>query len=319
MKKIIFFFFLFFIFSKSAFSHEYDKPCSADWFQYVEDYPSEIYGTDTEFIVDEQRFPHPNFGSSKFCYFLGFVEISATAEAVASDTFTYYHSWFITWDLIEPNFVEEPDFDCLFENMLFYLVDYFDDKVFEHEQCISDASAWNTSIDEVCWFVNPFFFHESKRLAFYCTVKPVQSSLELSQKTLKKTNDLISESNSKLGLIAGGTAAQTGLLNDILNSFRSFLTKTAGLFGTGDFAGNSEEDNSFIDFFNRDSSRNVAAIQPLVFSSSSSCPAPISVSFFGRSSNFSYQPTCDFATRIRPIVVNAARVAAAWILIGAAL
>lgn len=160
-----------------------------------------------------------------------------------------------------------------------------------------------------------YYFDKDYYLAF-C---PIEANfIYLSQKTLIKTNDLISESNSKFGLISGGTAAQTGLLSEILNTFRSLLTKTAGLFGTGDFAGNSEEDNSFIDFINRDSSRNVAAIQPLV-SSSGSCPSPVSVSFFGRSSEFSYQPTCDFATRIRPIVVNAARVAAAWILIGAAL
>jgi hypothetical protein len=180
--------------------------------------------------------------------------------------------------------------------------------------CVADCADLQMDLEECsCPYVGTQISS-----AFYVCEMPPPAFLSLSQKTLIKTNDLISESNSKLGLISGGTAAQTGLLSDILNTFRSLLTKTAGLFGTGDFAGNSEEDNSFIDFVNRDSSLDVTQIQPLV-SSSGSCPASVSVSFFGRSSEFSYQPTCDFATRIRPIVVNAARVAAAWILMGAAL
>jgi hypothetical protein len=50
---------------------------------------------------------------------------------------------------------------------------------------------------------------------------------------------------------------------------------------------------------------------------SGSCPAPAQASFLGRPLSFSYAPTCQFLTGVRPVVIASAWLAAALIVIGA--
>ena len=59
-------------------------------------------------------------------------------------------------------------------------------------------------------------------------------------------------------------------------------------------------------------------IRPYGGSSAGSCPAPRQVSFFGRPFSISYQPICDFATMIRPLIIGLAYLSAALIFVGAA-
>lgn len=59
-------------------------------------------------------------------------------------------------------------------------------------------------------------------------------------------------------------------------------------------------------------------IRPYGSASAGSCPAPRQVSFFGRPFAISYQPICDFATMIRPLIIGLAYLSAALIFIGAA-
>lgn len=59
-------------------------------------------------------------------------------------------------------------------------------------------------------------------------------------------------------------------------------------------------------------------IGPYGSASAGSCPAPRQVSFFGRPLSISYQPICDFATMIRPLIIGLAYLSAALIFIGAA-
>lgn len=59
-------------------------------------------------------------------------------------------------------------------------------------------------------------------------------------------------------------------------------------------------------------------IRPYGGASAGSCPAPRQVSFFGRPLSISYQPICDFATMIRPLIIGLAYLSAALIFVGAA-
>ncbi|MDO5055939.1 MAG: virulence factor TspB C-terminal domain-related protein [Lautropia sp.] len=58
--------------------------------------------------------------------------------------------------------------------------------------------------------------------------------------------------------------------------------------------------------------------RPYGNASAGSCPAPRRASFFGRPLDISYQPICDFATMIRPLIIAFAYFAAALIFVGAA-
>ena len=60
------------------------------------------------------------------------------------------------------------------------------------------------------------------------------------------------------------------------------------------------------------------SFQPYGSSRGGSCPAPRQASFFGRSLTISYQPICDFATMIRPLIIALAYFSAALIFVGAA-
>jgi hypothetical protein len=63
--------------------------------------------------------------------------------------------------------------------------------------------------------------------------------------------------------------------------------------------------------------RDVGLLTPeTVSGGAGSCPAPIEVSAVGQTLSFSYQPVCDLATGIRPIVLILGWIAAGMLLFG---
>lgn len=132
-----------------------------------------------------------------------------------------------------------------------------------------------------------------------------------SQKTLAKTNDLISESNSKLGAISGGTAANTGLLKEISGTLKAI----AGQGAPG--SGSEEHDCSL---FPNDEScidkKSISTLSPSI-SSSGSCPAPESFSVLSGNYEFSYEPVCNFLDSIRGLVVAMGALSALLIVVTA--
>ena len=139
--------------------------------------------------------------------------------------------------------------------------------------------------------------------ALYC---PPASSA--SEQTAIKENDLISESNSKLGSVASSNSANTDLLNKIKNSLTALLSKNSAVFGVDSNASNEPIPLT--------SEISLSSISPLM-SKSGSCPADISISVMNSTHHLSYQPLCDFANKLHPLVIAAARVSAAWLVIGA--
>ncbi|MDD2864676.1 MAG: virulence factor TspB C-terminal domain-related protein [Methylococcales bacterium] len=130
-----------------------------------------------------------------------------------------------------------------------------------------------------------------------------------SEETAKKRNELLSQSNSNLGSIAGSNSAATELLKKIKDALLSLNSANFGIFGTN--ADSSEYESTL-----SDSNINVSSISPFM-SEIGSCPKGISISVMNSTHYLSYQPLCDFAQNLRPLVVAAARVAAAWLVIGA--
>lgn len=173
-------------------------------------------------------------------------------------------------------------------------------------------------------------------------VKPNSTNFSISEKTLQTTNALISESNSKLGSIATSNAINSNLLSQISQGISnlSFNSSTSSGSSTGSGSGTNTDSTTVAETcfgievvgscsnlgfdisgdFSLDSiSFDVSSISPnsALANSQSSCPSDYSFSAFNRSYSISYLPLCDLATRLRSIVIPAARVAAAWIVIGA--
>jgi hypothetical protein len=169
-------------------------------------------------------------------------------------------------------------------------------------------------------------------------VKPNSTNLSISEKTLQTTNALISESNSKLGSIANTNAINSNLLSQISQSISNLFSRSGS--GSGSGTGTGTDSTTAVetcfgidvvggcsnlgfdvsgDFSLDSTSFDVSSISPnpALSKSQSSCPLDYSFSAFNRSYSISYLPFCNFATRLRSIVIPAARVAAAWIVIGA--
>lgn len=178
-----------------------------------------------------------------------------------------------------------------------------------------------------------------------------------SQKTLAKTNDLISESNSKLGAISGGTVANTGLLREISSTLKNIASQgeskdcppsevsapscpsgqVAGYFN-GQFTcvSNSgisctgDECRSVIvskcGVSNSNNSDNDSIVSTTsksvsfsknISGSNTSCPSPETFSILSGNYEFSYEPVCNFLDSIRGLVVAMGALSALLIVVTA--
>lgn len=62
--------------------------------------------------------------------------------------------------------------------------------------------------------------------------------------------------------------------------------------------------------------REIGLITPIVLGNGGECPAPLSASFLGQQLQISFDPLCQFANSLRPVVLVLAWLAAGWIFIG---
>ena len=150
---------------------------------------------------------------------------------------------------------------------------------------------------------------------------PAPAKLQKSEQTAIKTNSLIAESNSKVGLVASVNTTNTNLLALIYSKLDSIFKTGQGLaiskkkppVEKSPFFDSTSTDSSVIN----DLSQNETDVRVSIDSSkNSACPAPISFNAFNQSQSISYQPLCNFATRSRSMVIAAARVASACIIMG---
>jgi hypothetical protein len=128
-----------------------------------------------------------------------------------------------------------------------------------------------------------------------------------SQKTAVKTNDLISESNSKLGSVASSNATNTGLLSSILGTLQGIASQ--GSVGAG--AGGSSD--GFEPIVTNDKS--VGSIY--VSSSFGICPTPESFTVLNNNYELSYQFLCDMAQSMRGFVVALGALSAVTLVVTA--
>jgi hypothetical protein len=137
-----------------------------------------------------------------------------------------------------------------------------------------------------------------------------------SQETAAKTNDLLSETNSKLGSISGSSAATTGLLGQILGTLRGIASQ--GTVGTGgDTGGGGDGGDGTGGTGDGVTTTDKSVSFSKSFGSSGSCPVPESFSVLGGSYSFSYQPLCDLATSMRGIVISIGAFSALLIVVTA--
>jgi hypothetical protein len=122
-----------------------------------------------------------------------------------------------------------------------------------------------------------------------------------SQETAVKTNDLISESNSKLGSIASSNATNTGLLSGILVTLQGIASQ--GSVGAG---------SSDSIFTNDESVQNI-----YVSSSFGMCPSPESFTVLNNNYELSYQFLCDMAQSMRGFVVALGALSAVTLVVTA--
>jgi hypothetical protein len=156
-----------------------------------------------------------------------------------------------------------------------------------------------------------------KQIAFCPATSPPQKS----QQTAIKTNQLIAETNSKLGSLASSNATNASFLASIFSKLDAIfktgqglaISKKKSLFEKSPFFDSTSTDASVIN----DLSQTETDVRVSIESSKNSvCPAPISFNAFNQSQSISYQPLCNFATRGRSMVIAAARVASACIVLG---
>lgn len=162
-----------------------------------------------------------------------------------------------------------------------------------------------------------------------------------SQKTAAKTNDLLSESNSKLGSIASSNANNSGLLGQILGTLRGIASQgTAGTgtgtgsggtggtgstgTGTGSGSGSggstgggtgSSGDGTGASEGVTTSTKQISSVS--ASNSSGICPTPESFSIAGQSYSFSYESLCNMAESMRGIVIAIGAFSALMIVVTA--
>lgn len=316
MRKIVFLVFL--SFSTSVFSvpfysslyfHEdlnWDQPVSLGLTSLS--YLDSLVGTYTHCtlvikVAGEVTFTDPRLGlDDKSCFIAGWSLINGFhSEYESANPYTldsYYIGNTITPDTppICPSHLTSAPYPVVTYN--------FSEQYAFHSICVSDCSNSGMSPDKCgCPIAASFSFINF----YFCRGYPL-SSHSVSEQTAKKENDLISESNSKLGSVASSNSANTDLLNKIKNSLSALLSKTYAVFGVDSNASNEPIPLT--------SEISLSGITPLM-SKSGSCPADISISVMNSVHHLSYQPLCDFANKLHPLVIAAARVSAAWLVIGA--
>lgn len=62
--------------------------------------------------------------------------------------------------------------------------------------------------------------------------------------------------------------------------------------------------------------RNVSLISPVTVGNAGSCPAPLTASFMGQTVEFKFDPLCQFANTLRPLVLSLAWLGAGFIFVG---
>jgi hypothetical protein len=243
------------------------------------------------------------------CSFVSFASSNITYTESSSEENYRYYTMFATYS------VPSPVPTCLDNSspLIYESYYYYDDYLEYHHGCVSDAYDL-----EACAYYYSAIVHHKITYSFFCP----DSSLALSssQETKIKENDLISESNSKLGSIASSNSTNTDLLNKIKNSLSALLSTNFAVFGTGAASSNplNKDDVNSPEYAPTpiSSEKDLSDISPLM-SKSGSCPADISISVMNSNHHLSYQPLCDFADKLHPLVIAAARVSAAWLVIGA--
>ena len=172
-----------------------------------------------------------------------------------------------------------------------------------------------------------------------------------SQETAIKSNDLLSEANSKLGAIAGTNSANTGLLGQILGTLKGIASQgknpvecdpdhlsapscptgqsvgsyngefacasASGLTCVGDACrtvikgecrasgsgdGNGTGSGSGYDVLPTSEQYFSSSFSPMIWGIGF-CPQPETFNVLGAHYEFSYQPLCDLAESIRPVII----------------
>ena len=300
MRKIIFLVFLFF--SSFVFGSSF-VPCHSLF--YINDEssykPIDFESDWVDMMIDFPRVISSDPLFYKNCSLLTVGVSDVTYSESSSDLNYRYYAMFATYSAPSPM----TDLSCpdkspfLFNKIPFYV----DDRSFEfHHGCINDAGG-NAELISGC---ENYYSADVPHKAYFALYCPPASSA--SEQTAIKENDLISESNSKLGSVASTNSANTDLLNKIKNSLTALLSKNSAVFGVDSNASNEPIPLT--------SEISLSSISPLM-SKSGSCPADISISVMNSTHHLSYQPLCDFANKLHPLVIAAARVSAAWLVIGA--
>jgi hypothetical protein len=308
MKKFIFLF----LFSFTSFtSFAEDIPCK---FLKVYDpfLPSVRLNPNSDWITIMPQYPalspiSPSY--SKNCKFVSEAFSTISYSESSDDENVYYYTIFATHSSPSPI----PSCSSG-ESPLFALIDKSNYLVEQHNGCVSDVNSWFGDVEAECYFYLQASVPHTFRYFFYCPIFDSSPALSVSQRTAVKTNELLSETDSKLGLIVGSSAANTGFLEQIKNIFFSLLTKKNAFLGVGNSYNEYEQ---LLSISNIDLT-NLTKVDFLISSSSSSqCPIDVSFDLLGSTQKISFQPLCDFSMKFKPFVVAVSRVSAALLILGA--
>ena len=306
MKKIIF---LFFIFSKSVFAFPPFIP-------YVSMVP--YFESDAQFSLNyDANFIKSLVGKYTDCFFkdLNGIYTWSFSTKFSSPlrlglTSCYILGWFpagtrtISYPLLDETYLSPPP--CPDSAYSSYYIFHKDTNV--HYSNESGFVSGSNDFDR-----------------FYVCEMPDPASLKylfVSQKAVSKTNDLISESNSKLGSIASSNSKISDLLNSIKDTLFALLSKHFAVFGidsnSNDSLNRDNPDSSEFEPILSNSEIDLTNIDPLITGNSSQkCPSDVALTLAGSTHYFSFQPICDFSKNLNPFVIAAARVSAAWLVLGA--
>jgi hypothetical protein len=321
MKKIIFLFLFFFSSSVFAFQPLTPFISSVPWFHsyyqfsynYDVNFVDSLKGNYSDCFISPLSSPSIWYFSTKLfspysegassCFFLGwfhYITITYT-YTTASTTFfdppqcpnPAYSSHYIFYTTVQSNFTVDSSCvsDCL-------------DMGLDSDECGCPSSGFS-EIDAY----------------FVCEMPKPLTAKFVSQETAKKKNELLTESNSKLGIIASTNAAITNLLKQVKDALLSLNSANFRIFGTNADSSSSssnKDDPNSPEFEPTllSSDFNLTSISPLM-TGGSTCPSDIRLDLAGSSHYISFKPICEFSQKINPFIVAAARVSAAWIVLGA--
>lgn len=341
MNKIIILFFILFFKSEIVFSSEPYEGFSSNF----SSFQPELYSHYQQYIGEAVpcSFLSRNettFSSTlkKDCFLLGWLT-TTVANVAYSDSEGSYSS-------VSAEFPISPRF-CPFSSTSSIIRvrfissnrEYCDAWTDYNPICLSDFGTESISTQHFLCGGTGFCSSATFSTLYACSVLPPLDGF-ISEKTLQTTNALISESNSKLGSIATSNAINSNLLSQISQGISNLFSDSSSSSNTDTDTTDTTDSTTIAETcfgievvggcsnlgfdvsgdFSLDSvSFDVSSISPnsALANSQSSCPPDYSFSALNRSYSISYLPFCDLATRLRSIVIPAARVAAAWIVIGA--